>query len=112
MELKITNKGEYISEAFGWKEKTFEALDSSMTTFTKDLVVKALDIKKDVELSKIDLLTKFLASKEYKKLNIKLENANDYFLMGYLFSCVQRKVDSVIKKMTVKHLLGHVLEEL
>lgn len=77
---------EKISEAFGWNEEVFQKFFKTYEAFI-NFQNAAEELEEDLPKStKISNLTDFLKSSNFKRLGIKIETPNDYFMLGFLFS--------------------------
>jgi len=97
MKLQFKKLGSYvISECFGWSEKKHDTLLKSMFDYS-------FTYKPE---SQIHTLHDYLLSKEFKALDIKFTSANDYFMLGMVFTTsainIQRLTNGKVVELDTK----------
>lgn len=75
-----------ISEAFGWNDDIFDKTYHTLMAYQNmQFAVEALE--QDLpESTKISIFTDFLKSNNFKKIGIKIDSPNDYFMLGYILA--------------------------
>ncbi len=77
-------KSDGIGDAFGWDKEKWDNFFDTYKAFRK-FQEAAENLDKDLpEGTTISNLADFLKSANFKKLGIKIEKPNDYFILGYM----------------------------
>lgn len=87
--IKIdTSETHEIDLAFGWEEGKLEQLFKSLEKFHR-FQMAAEDLEPDLPKgTKLSVLADFLKSDFFRRLEIKMENPNDYILLGLVWGQV------------------------
>lgn len=81
---------EKISEAFGWPDEKFDMFYQTLKNY-KRFVEAAEELNHDLPMStKNSMFVDFLKSDAFRKLGIKIETPNDYFMLGFLYHAVMQ----------------------
>lgn len=77
-----------ISGAFAWDGKRFDQICKVLTSYWK-FQLAAEELDDDLpRTTKISTLADFLKSNNFKRLGIKIDSPNDYFMLGYSYCAV------------------------
>jgi len=98
LELIYNEKAEKISEVFGWTNDQYATVCAEL--------VKFLVFGSEEYDGYTEALKAYLESDYFKKVGVKLETANDFFVLGYCFKSamhtIHRKMDKLMGGSTGK----------
>ena len=83
-----------IANSFGWDDKKYKDICHTFAAFYK-FQDAAGDLDQELpRMTKISGFVDFLKSNSFKKLNIKIDSPNDYFMLGFVFTTVLKAMKS------------------